>query len=71
MSKYQDGWHKIAGYTIYVESGRVMRGVRGPAWSPVPSYPYRWSRKLNCWCNESMTVDAFRAGVRYGTITMK
>lgn len=71
MRKYRDGWHKIAGHTIYVEDGMVKRGICGPSWSPVPCYPYRWSRKLHCWCNENMTVDAFRAGIRYGTVAMK
>lgn len=73
MSKYQDGWHKIAGYTIHVENGRVSRGVEHRAGSVIwrPTFPYRWNDKLRCWCNESMTVDAFRAGVRRGTIAMK
>ena len=68
MSKYENGWHKIAGYTVHVEDGKVKWGIRDHSGGAV--YPYRWSDKLRCWVNESMTVDAFRAGVRRGTIAM-
>lgn len=70
MRKFRDGWHKIAGYNIYVENNRVMRGLKGPEWNPVPSFPYRWSKNLHCWCAENMTVDAFRAGVKRDVIKM-
>lgn len=81
MKKVIDGWHAICGYNVYVEDGRVMRGVSGGQ-NPTTTYPYRthyeWhddiggkKRVANGWDNCSgITVDAFRAGVRRGTVNM-
>ena len=69
----KDGWHYIYGYFVYVEDGFVIRGIvnRGRI-SERTAYVYRYNPKLKIW-NSSLiiTVNAFRAGVRRGTIMMK
>lgn len=69
--KISDGWHKICGYDVYVEDDRVLRGVtddrnRGPR----TTWVYRTSRHGGYESAGKVTVDAFRAGVRRGTIIM-
>lgn len=27
MKQYKDGWHKIAGYEVYMEDGYIIRGM--------------------------------------------
>ena len=40
--KIKDGWHKIKGYEVYVENGRVVRGVKEDInGGEVPAYPYK------------------------------
>lgn len=64
-----DGWHTIAGYEVYIEGGRVLRGLKDGG--QLTAYPYRWDKKNGCWTNCSgLTVDAFRAGVRRESVTM-
>lgn len=74
MAKNQvmDGWHYIAGYRVYVEGGKVMRGFkRDYNGAIVSASVYRGSRR-DGWNNENgyNTVDAFRAGVKRGTIVL-
>lgn len=69
--KISDGWHKIYGYDVYVEDGCVVRGVTDD-WKQGlrTTWVYRAS-KYGGWDSAGkVTVDAFRAGVRRGTITM-
>lgn len=67
----KNGWHNIFGYKVYVENDVVLRGVIGNNLIQHTVYPYRWNRKLNCWNQETMTVDCFRAGLKRGTVGMK
>ena len=81
MAKIYDGWHTICGHNVYVEAGCVVRGVTG-IHNQITTYPYRvhyeWhddvggkKRVTNGWDKcAGITVDAFRAGVRRGTINM-
>ena len=63
-----DGWHIIAGYDVYVEGGKVLRGLSSD--KQRTTYPFRYAAR-DGWTNDSgLSVDAFRAGVRRGTITM-
>ena len=72
MIEMLDGWHIVAGYTVYVEDGKISWGIINPGWNERTGYVYRASRTLNCWVNEPwVTVEAFRAGVRRGTITLQ
>ena len=64
----KDGWHKICVYDVYVENDRVLRGTK--ANGTLPSYVFRSCKHWN-WVNASgITVNAFRSGVRRGTIRM-
>ena len=74
MRKIKDGWHTILGHDVYVENGIVKRGIE--QLSPlniVAVYPYRYVPKgvYKGWWRENVSVDAFRAGVKRGTIDMK
>lgn len=70
MKKISDGWHTISGYTVYVEDGKVIRGILGEGNAQRTAYPYRRARHGG-WDNDSgLTVSAFRAGVARGTIQM-
>lgn len=64
----KDGWTRIAGYTVYVEDGRVRRGVKNDGQET--SYPYIASKQGGWDLDQSMTPDAFRAKVRRGTAKM-
>lgn len=66
----KDGWHTIAGYSVFVEGGMIVRGMKNS--DTLPAYVYRWSKSLNCWTKEeSITPAAFRAGLKRGTIALK
>lgn len=66
----KDGWHVICGYEVYVENGIVIRGIREDYnGSRVSAYPYRACRSGG-WDHDTMSVDAFRAGVKRGTISL-
>lgn len=70
----KDGWHKICGYDVYIENGKILRGVKPDVsgCGEVFAYVYRWKKSLNCWCNvKEITVDAFRSGFNRKTIIMK
>lgn len=69
----KDGWRIIAGYEVYVEDGKIRHGVKDSytGIGQVSTYVYRASR-YGGWDREysGVTVAAFRAGVRRGTISM-
>lgn len=66
----KDGWHIAAGYEVYVEDGKILRGVLGKGNSRRTAYPYRSGE--NCWTEcIGITVDAFRAGARRGTVKLR
>lgn len=72
MAKIKDGWHQVCGYTVLVEDGMIVRGIIGNDLNQVPAYVYRADRNGHGWNSEGkITVDAFRAGVRRGTIELK
>lgn len=58
--------------TLCVEAGRILRGVKKDRnGGEVTCYPYRASRDGHSWYNDSgVTVSAFRAAVRRGTMIM-
>nr|DAE76147.1 MAG TPA: hypothetical protein [Caudoviricetes sp.]DAT88954.1 MAG TPA: hypothetical protein [Caudoviricetes sp.] len=74
MAQIKDGWHVVYGENVYVENGKIIRGVKkGENDSEVTSYPYEYSEELNCWVNISgkVTLSAYRAGRKKGTKCMK
>lgn len=67
----KDGWHTIYNNMVYVEDNKVLRGVSSD--HQRTAYPYRWMGKPhNCYTIASgISVEAFRSGVRRGTIEMR
>ena len=72
MKKMIDGWKIAGGYDVYVEDGKVLRGIKlDHNGHDVPAYPYRlmrdgsWSREIG------VTLAAFRAAARRGTMQME
>lgn len=67
----RDGWHDIYGRRVYVENDRILRGIiRHSPLNVVPGYVFRrvgsgWGRE-----DHGVSVNAFRAGVRRGTIDL-
>lgn len=72
MKRYKDGWHKIAGYEVYMEDGYIVRGTLGTGVNYRSAYVYRWcGAPYNAWVREdSISPDAFRAAVKRGTVKM-
>lgn len=68
MAAIKDGWHKVAGWEVYVEDGKVIRGIhRGDA---VSVYPYFYSRYGGWDLCQTLTPDALRARLNRGTARM-
>lgn len=65
----KDGWHKMYNFEVYVENGVVLYAILFNQ----RRYPYRWSNKLCCWCNESgyNSLEAVRAGYSRDSIDFK
>ena len=70
--EYKDGWHKVAGYDVYIENGLIVRVTIGTGYDYRTAYPYI-AAKDGGWDNASrtLTLAAFRARVRRGTATMR
>lgn len=71
MRKVKDGWHKIKGYDVYIENGYVLRGTLGEGSSYRPAYVYRACKDGSYTSAGKLSVDAFSAGIRRGTITLR
>lgn len=57
MAQIKDGWHKVHEKDVYVENGKVVRGVTKDANnSEVTCYPYEYSEDHGCWINISGEV---------------
>ena len=47
MAQIKDGWHKVYGEDVYVENGKVERGIKKDMNnSEVPCWPYEYDKKL-------------------------
>lgn len=69
MEKIKDGWHEIAGYIVFVENDKILRGLTAD--EQRTTWCYRYNRRDGGWdAEDNITVGAFRAGVRRGTIKM-
>ena len=69
--------HTIAGYEVYVEDGYILRGIKHDQnGGMLPAFVYRQDRNHSCrefdsWTSEEkIKPDAFRSGVRRGTIRL-
>lgn len=70
MKTIRDGWHTISGFKVYVEGGKIVRGMLGEGCKQVTAYPYRACRRGGWDICTGITVDAFRAGGNRRTITL-
>ena len=62
----KDGWHKVYGHDVYVEEGEVKRTILNGR----TAYPYRRSRCGGWDIDTHMSIDAFRAGLLRGSVTI-
>lgn len=67
--KLKDGWRRIAGYTVFVENGYVIRGVRKRGIRSSPCYPYEPYR-LGGWTSAQPLAKTFKSRIKNGTIRM-
>lgn len=65
----KNGWHVLYGCDVYVEDGKVLRGLKNGGTEP--AYVYRKCRSGGWDRETAITVAAFRAGVRRGTIDLR
>lgn len=66
----KDGWHTIAGYDVYIEDGKVIRGTLGYG----SFYRSAWIYKhyAGGWYNISgeLSVSSFRRHVKKGDVIL-
>lgn len=74
MAQIKDGWHVVYGESVYVENGKVVRGVtKDHNGSEVTCYPYEYNKDNDFWVNISgkVTLSSYRSGRKKGTKCMK
>lgn len=74
MTQVKDGWHKVYGEDVYIENGKVVRGVTKDAnGSEKTCYPYKYSKDHDSWINISgeATLSSYRTGYKKGITRMK
>ena len=65
-----DGWHKIYNHYVYVENNYVVGGLKGIE-GVYQTYGHVFRALKSGWGKEeAVSVAAFRAGVKRGTITI-
>lgn len=64
----KNGWHTISGYNVHIENGCIDRGMTAD--KQRTTYVYRANRAGGYDREYSISVEAFRAGVRRETIIM-
>jgi|LSQX01.2.fsa_nt_gb pyocin large subunit-like protein len=71
MKKMRDGWKIAEGYEVYVENGKILRGVKLDAnGGRRTAYPYRQVRSGGWKLETGVSLAAFRAAVRRGTMDL-
>ena len=71
MKKEINGWKIAGGYDVYVEDGKVLRGIKlDHNGHEVAAYPYRQSRSGGWDLISGISLTAFRAGIRRGTMEL-
>lgn len=66
--KYADGWHTICGHRVYVENNMVKRGISSDGQKTV--YPYRPCKTGGWYCDQTMSVAAFRSAWYRDTVNL-
>ena len=62
----KDGWHKVYGIDVYVEDGMVKRAISNGH----TVYPYRKCAYGGWDIDTYMSLDALRAGLSRGTVSL-
>ena len=60
MKTVRDGWHRIKGYDVYVENGRVVRGELGHGMHVVTAFPYKYDKALKAFVIGTPLVSTFK-----------
>lgn len=64
-----NGWHKFAGYRVYVRDGYIVAGMLGAGRDQRLAQLYKYNPRFGIWMHcVFMSVNAFRSGVRRGTV---
>lgn len=65
----RDGWHTIAGKSVYIENGKIRRGMTNN--DTQSAWVYRWNKAEKSWVAEGpISPAAFRAGIKRGTLIL-
>ena len=62
----KNGWHKIYNREVYIEDDKILRGTKGNK----TAYPYRYIPGAGYRIECNITVNAFRAAVKRGTVEL-
>lgn len=67
----KNGWHNIQGRIVLVEDGFIIRGIKPDRNGyHVTAYVYRSDKNTGWYKEDKITPNAFRSGVRRGTIDL-
>ena len=67
-----EAWRIAAGYEVFTQDGKILRGrTKDSNGSYKPTYPYRLTRDGTWTLEIGVTLEAFRAAARRGTMEMK
>lgn len=66
----KDGWHVVCGYEVYVEDGKIVRGMKNHGSSKVAAYVYRRCKTGGWNISYQVTPSAFRSGYKRGTVDL-
>ena len=65
------GWKIAGGDDVYIEDGKVLRGIKlDHNGYQVTAYPYRQSKSGGWDLISGISLAAFRAGIRRGTMKL-
>ncbi len=67
--KYEDGWYRVYGYKVYVENGKVIRGMTEDCQRT--TYPYVDCKYGGYDLCTSLSLSAFRQRVKRDKAFMK
>lgn len=68
----KDGWHKLAGYEVYVEDGYVIRGVVSEFHGLSQHSVYPYERCIyGGWSKCTPLAITFTSRIRRGTLIMR
>lgn len=69
MKNVKDGWHKVYGYSVWVEDGWAVRGLSSDGQRPL--YIYVVSKDGGYDLRYSVKLDALRQAMARGTMVLR